>query len=122
HGVARDEPERLRLASAPELLARPRLGERGVRRVDRAGVLERLPLLLLAEDLVDQAATASRTQRSCSRKRRRSSSPSAERGPCPVTTAFSSSQSGSVYSQTPSSVRRSLGSATVRPSSQICGT
>src|SRR5262249_40435365 len=119
--VARDEPQRLGLAPAPELLARPRLREGGVGRVDRAGVLERLALLLLAKDLEDHAAIASRTHRSCSRKRRRSSSRSAERGPCPVTTALSSSQSGSVYSQTPWSERRSFASGTVRPSSQICG-
>src|SRR3954454_6695899 len=122
HRLARNEPQRLRLAAPPELLARPRLRERGVGRVDRARVLERLPLFLLTEDLEDHAATASRTQRSCSRKRRRSSSRSAERGPCPVTTAFSSSQSGSVYSQTSSAPRGSFGAGTVSPSSRICGT
>src|SRR5262245_51711334 len=110
HRVACHEPQRLGLAPAPELLARPRLREGGVRGDDRAGVLERLAPLLLTEDLVDHAATVSRTHRSCSRKRRRSSSRSADRGPCPVTTAFSSSQSGSAYSQTPSSRRRSFGS------------
>src|SRR5205807_456407 len=110
HRLARYEPERFRLAAAAVLLACPCLRERRVGRIDRARVLERVALLLLAEDLEDHAASnASRTQRSWSRKRRRSSSRSAERGPWPVTTALSSSQSGSVYSQTPLSPRRRFG-------------
>src|SRR5439155_9916005 len=99
-GVARHEPQRLRLAAATVLLARPRFREGGVGRVDRARMLERLALLLASEHFEDHAASASRTHRSCSRKRRRSSSRSAERGPWPVMTVRSSSQSGSVYSQT----------------------
>src|SRR5436190_393984 len=59
HRLARNEPQRLRLAAPPELLARPRFRERGVGRVHRAGVLERLPLLLLAKDLEDHAAAPS---------------------------------------------------------------
>ena len=64
--VARDEPQRLRLAAPAVLLARPRFRKRRVGRVDRARVLERLALALLPEDLVDHAAarTASRTHRS----------------------------------------------------------
>src|SRR5580765_1505089 len=122
--VARHEPERDRLAAPAVLLARPRLGELRIGSVDRAGMLERLALPLLPEDLPDHSATRrmSRTQRSCSRKRRRNASRSSVRGPCPVTTCFNSSQSGSLYSQTPSSFFLSFGSGTVRPSSQICGT
>src|SRR6185437_8697917 len=147
--VARDEPECDRLAAAPVLLARPGLGEVRIRRDDRAGVLERGAALLLAEDLPDRgplrrrqsrhlrslpgsveptpgmahaARTASRTHCSWSRKRRRKASRSSVFGPWPVTTCLSSSQSGSVYSQTPSSRLRSFGSGTVRPSSRICGT
>src|SRR5205085_10212356 len=92
---------------------------------DRAGVLEGLPLPLLAEDLVDHAASASttwRTHAECSRASRRRSSRSCDFGPCPVTTLRSSSQSGSPYSHTPSSFLRSFESGTVRPSSQIWGT
>src|SRR5579872_1723831 len=123
HGVARDEPERRRLPAPAVLLARPRLRELRIRRVDRARMLERLPLPLAPEDLEDHAASkTSRTQRSCSRKRRRNASRSSVRGPWPVTTCFSSSQSGSEYSHTPSSRLRSFGSGTVRPSSRICGT
>src|SRR3954454_15500904 len=124
--VARDEPERDRLATPAILLARPCLREVGIRRDDRAGVLEGAAALLLAEDLphvvLAHAAKASRTHRSWSRKRRRKASRSSVFGPWPVTTCLSSSQSGSVYSQTPSSRFRSFGSGTVRPSSQICGT
>src|SRR5690242_19932078 len=124
--VARDEPERDGLAAAAVLLARPGLGEVRVRSDDRAGVLERCAALLLAEDLPDRMAhaarTASRTHCSCSRKRRRNASRSSGFGPWPVTTCLSSAQSGSVYSQTPSSRLRSVGSGTVRPSSRICGT
>src|SRR5579864_675153 len=124
HRVARDEPERDRLAAAAVLLARPRLRELRVGRLHRAAVLERLPLAILPEDLPDHQAarTTSRTHCSCSRKRARNASRSAVRGTCPVTTCFSSSQSGSVYSHTPSSRLRSFGSGTVSPSSQICGT
>src|SRR6266516_698950 len=86
--LAWHQPQRLRLAAPAVLLPRPRVGERGVRCHHRAGVRERLPLLLLPEDLVDRhryaASKASRTQPSCSRKRRRSSSLSCERGPWPV--------------------------------------
>src|SRR6478609_10987002 len=49
--VARDEPERDRLAAAAVLLTRPRLREVRVGRDDRAGVLERLALALAPEDL-----------------------------------------------------------------------
>src|SRR5581483_12512687 len=61
--VARDEPERDRLAAPAVLLACPRLGEVRVRSDDRAGVLERLTLPLAPEDLplVHAASTASRT-------------------------------------------------------------
>src|SRR5690242_4502692 len=125
--LAGDEPERGRLAAPAVLLARPGLGEVGVGRDDRAGVLERGAAHPLAEDLPDRmlvhaARTASRTHGSWSRKRRRNASRSSVFGPWPVTTCLSSSQSGSVYSQTPSSRLRSFGSGTVRPSSRICGT
>src|SRR3954452_13135986 len=124
HGLTGDDPEGRRLAAATVLLARVRLRERLVRRLDRAGMSERLPLPLLPEDLVDHAASAStarRTQAVSSRVARRSSSRSAVFGPWPVTTCLSSPQSGSMYSQTPSSRLRSFGSGTVSPSSQICG-
>src|SRR5947207_7092551 len=121
--VARDQPERDRLAAAAVLLARPGLREVRVGRGDRARVLEWLATPLLAEDLVDHAAsTASRTHRSCSRNRRRKASRSSVFGPWPVTTCLSSSQSGSEYSQTPSLRLRSLGSGTSSPSSRVCGT
>src|SRR5262245_45746742 len=121
--VARDEPQRNRLPAPPVLLARPRLGEVRVRRVDRARVLERLTRPLSPKDLPDHAAsTTSRTHFSCSRNRRRNARRSSVFGPLPVTTCFSSSQSGSVYSQTSSSRLRSVGSGTSRPSSRICGT
>src|SRR5919198_1207089 len=123
--IPRHDPKRLRLPAPPVELLRVRLGKRTVWRVERTGVLERLSLALLTEDLVDQAASASttwRTHAEFSRARRRRSSRSCDRGPCPVTTLRSSSQSGSVYFQTPSSFLRSFGSGTVRPSSQICGT
>src|SRR5579864_7740005 len=124
HRIARDEPERNRLAAASVLLARPCLRELRVGRLNRPAVLERLPLAILAKDLPDHQAanTTSRTHCSCSMKRARNASRSAVRGPCPVTTCLSSSQSGSVYSHTPSSRLRSFGSGTVKPSSQICGT
>src|SRR5947209_5809668 len=120
----RDEPQRHRLAAAPVLLACPRLREVRVGRDDRAGMLERLALPFAPEDLplVHAAKTKSRTHCSCSRKRRRNSSRSCVFGPWPVTTCLSSSQSGSVYSQTPSSRLRSFGSWSSRPSSRICGT
>src|SRR5262249_11777567 len=68
HRIARHEPERDRLAAPAVLLARPRLRELGIGRDDRARVLERLALAVLAEDLVDHqaASTASRTHCSCS--------------------------------------------------------
>src|SRR5436309_1557373 len=75
HRVARHEPERDRLAAPAVLLARPRLRELRVRRLDRAAVLERLPLAVLAEHFPDHAArNASRTHCSCSRKRARNAS------------------------------------------------
>src|SRR3712207_8735995 len=51
--VARDDPQRVRLLPSSVLLSRPRLGERRVRRDDRACVRERLALALLPEDLED---------------------------------------------------------------------
>src|SRR5262249_3077981 len=128
--VARDEPARDRLAAAARLLASPGPGEVRVGSDDRTGVLERGTALLLAEDfpnwmprrVAHAARTMSRTHCSWSRKRRRNASRSSVFGPWPVTTCLSSSQSGSEYSQTPSSRLRSLGSGTVSPSSQICGT
>src|SRR5690348_8672366 len=54
--IARNEPQRNRLAAAAVLLARPRLCELGVGRDDRTGVLERLALPFLTEDFVDHAA------------------------------------------------------------------
>src|SRR5262245_44500289 len=57
-GVARDEPERDRLAAATVLLSRPGLGEVRVGSDDRAGVLERGAALLLAEDLPNGLAHA----------------------------------------------------------------
>src|SRR3954447_23902734 len=125
HGVSRDDPQRNGLLPTPVLLVREHLGKRCVRRRYRAGVRERRAFLLLAEDLEDHAASASttcRTHASCSSMRRRRSSRFWVFGPCPVTTCFSSAQSGSLYSHTPSSRLRSFGSGTVRPSSQICGT
>src|SRR5207245_7348088 len=100
---ARNEPQRFRLLAAAVLLVRVRLREGHVRRVDRPGVRERNAFLLLAEDFVDQAAlarTTERTHASCSRKRRRNPSRSCVFGPWPVTTCFSSSQSGSLSSKT----------------------
>src|SRR2546427_11493451 len=95
--VALDDPERGRLAPPPVLLAGVPLREAFVRRLDRARVLERLSLALLPKDLVDHAAKRTeRTQAEFSRALRRRSSRSAVRGPCPVTTCMSSSQSGSV--------------------------
>src|SRR6266545_1469567 len=55
--VARHEPECLGLAAPPVLFARPRLGEAGVRCLQRPRVRERLALLLLAEDFPDHAAS-----------------------------------------------------------------
>src|SRR4051794_12862090 len=55
--VSRHEPERDRLAAPAVLLARPCFGELRVGRLDRAGVLERLSLAILAEDLPDHAAS-----------------------------------------------------------------
>src|SRR5438309_2514717 len=91
--VARDQPERNRLAAPAVLLASPGLGEVRVGRDDRAGVLEGCAALLLAEDLPNRlahAARASRTHCSCSRKPRRKASRSSVFGPCPVTTCLSS--------------------------------
>src|SRR4051794_19505967 len=123
HRGARHEPERDRLAAAAVLLARPCFRELRVGCDDGAGMLERLAAPVLAKDLpLVHARTVSRTHFSWSRKRRRSSSRSLVLGPWPVTTERSSSQSGSVYSQTPSSPFRSFGSGTSRPSSRICGT
>src|SRR4051812_42209681 len=127
HGLARDDPQRHRLVPAAVLLVGERLREGRVGRGDRACVCERSALLLLAEDLEDShyaasASTTDRTQASCSSIRRRNSRRSCVFGPCPVTTYRSSSQSGSPYSQTPSSRLRNSGSGTVSPSSQICGT
>src|SRR5579864_978105 len=53
HRVARDEPERNRLAAAAVLLSRPHLRELRVGRLNRPAVLERLPLAVLAKDLPD---------------------------------------------------------------------
>src|SRR6478752_2138776 len=121
--VARHEPERDRLPAPAVLLARPGLREVRIGCDDRAGVLEGGAALLLAEDLPDRvahaASTASRTHCSRSRKPRRNASRSSVFGPWPVTTCLSSDQSGSVYSQTPSSRLRSFGSGTVSPSSRI---
>src|SRR4051812_210813 len=96
--VARDEPERDRLATPAVLLARPSLREVGVGRDDGPGVLEGAAPLLLAEDLPDgvlaHAAKASRTHRSWSRKRRRKASRSSVFGRWPVTPCLSSAPSG----------------------------
>src|SRR5207245_688406 len=106
-------PERDRLAAPAVLLPRVQLREGRVRSWQRARVLEGLALPFPAEDLVDQAASARTTERThadCSRAVRRRSSLSWVFGPWPVTTWRSSAQSGSVYSQTPSSRLRSFGS------------
>ena len=102
--VARDDPERSRLAAAAVLLVRVASRERLVRRDHRARVLR----------TAGPCAPAGRPPRSrrlrehrlahprgLLARARRNSSRSAVFGPCPVTTARSSSQSGSVYSQTP---------------------
>src|SRR3954453_4825704 len=125
--VARDEPERDRLTAPAGLLARPPLREVRIGGHDRPRELERLAAALLAKDLPDgvlahAARTASRTHCSWSRKRRRNASRSSVFGPWPVTTCFSSSQSASVNSHSPSSRLRSCGSGISRPSSRICGT
>src|SRR5437763_6887478 len=123
--LARNDPQRCRLLPPSVLLVRIRVRERDVRCLDGARVRERDAFLLLAEDFEDHAASASttaRTHASCSRNFLRNSSRSCVFGPCPVTTCLSSSQSGSLYSQTPSSLLRSFGSGTVSPSSRICGT
>src|SRR4051794_24208899 len=126
HGLPWDDPEGRRLPASAVLLARVHVREVVVRRLDRAGVLQSLPLAFLTKDFVDHyAAWASRTLRThaeFSRALRRRSSRSCDFGPWPVTTLRNSSQSGSPYSQTPSSFLRNFGSGTVRPSSQICGT
>src|SRR5207247_10655496 len=97
--VARRDPQRRRLAAPPVLLARVRVRELLVRSRYRAGMLERLALPFLTEDLPDHAASASttdRTQAEFSRATRRRARRSAVFGPWPVTTCMSSSQSGSV--------------------------
>ena len=97
--VARDDPERDRLAAAAVLLARVHVREGRVGREHRARVLEGLALPLLSEDLVDHAARASMTSRIhavSARVVRRKPSRSSVFGPWPVTTCLSSSQSGSV--------------------------
>ncbi len=102
HGVSRDEPQGDRLLSPPVLLARVDLGETLVGRRHRSGVLERLALPLLPEDLehhlahAASASTTRSTQATSSRESLRKASRSSEAGPCPVTTARSFSQSGSV--------------------------
>ena len=60
HGLARDDPERRRLAAATVLLARVPLGKAFVGRLDRAGVLERLALSLLPEHFPDRHETVSK--------------------------------------------------------------
>src|SRR5262245_3273429 len=55
--VARDDPERDRLAAPAVLLVRVGVRESRVRGGYGAGVLERLPLALLSKDLVDHAAS-----------------------------------------------------------------
>src|SRR5215207_1188984 len=125
HRVARDDPKSEGLVAAAVELACVRLCKGEVRRLQRSAVLEGLPFALLTEHFVNHAAsarTADRTQAVSSRDQRRKPSRSSVFGPWPVTTCLSSSQSGSLYSQTPSSRLRSLGSGTVSPSSQICGT
>src|SRR5581483_4707397 len=100
--LARYDPQRRRLAAAAVLLVRVRAREGEIRRGDRPRVLERMALPVLPEDLEDHAASASsarRTHAVSSRETRRKPSRSSVRGPWPVTTARSSSQSGSVYSQ-----------------------
>src|SRR5215211_7782459 len=52
-GVAGNDPERRRLVPAAVELARVRVRELGVRRLERPAVLERLAFALLAEDLPD---------------------------------------------------------------------
>src|SRR5262249_52440277 len=124
-GPARDDPERGRLAAAAVLLVRVRARELLLRRDHGAGVLERLALPFLPEHFPDHAASPStvfRTPPVSSRFSLRKPSRSAVFGPWPVTTLRSSSQSGSLYSHSPSSFLRSSGSGTVSPSSQICGT
>src|ERR1051326_6406698 len=60
YGLSRHDPERRRLAAPSVLLARVHVGEAVVGRLDRAGMLERLPLPLLPEDLVDHGRAAGR--------------------------------------------------------------
>src|SRR5437016_10637472 len=63
HVLARDDPERDRLAPAAELLPRVPVGIRGVRRFHGAGMRERLPFPLLPEDFPDHAASARTARR-----------------------------------------------------------
>src|SRR6187455_321095 len=79
--VTWNEPERDRLLPPRVLLARVDLRELFVRRVDRARVLEGLPLPLLPKDLVDHASSASTacsTQATSSRESLRNASLSAD--------------------------------------------
>src|SRR5437867_13340285 len=54
--LARNDPERLGFAAAAVELLCVGFGEGAVRRVERAGVLERLAFALLPENLVDHQA------------------------------------------------------------------
>src|SRR5438874_264597 len=123
--LARFAVERKRVSIGSEVPGRELVERARVADLVLRDQRERDAFLLLAEDFEDHAASASttaRTHASCSRNFLRNSSRSCVFGPCPVTTCLSSSQSGSLYSQTPSSLLRSFGSGTVSPSSQICGT
>src|SRR4029453_875188 len=97
-GLARNDPERERLAAPPVELPRVCLGEHEVGRFERATVLEGLAFALLPEDFVDHAAstnTVRRTHAVSSREALRKPSRRSVSGPWPVTTHLSSSQSGS---------------------------
>src|ERR687887_1051945 len=59
--LARDDPERSRLAAAAVLLARVHVGELAVGCLHGPRVLQRLAFPLLPEDLVNHAASASTT-------------------------------------------------------------
>src|SRR5436190_19481522 len=60
---ARNDPQCFRLAAPAVELLGIRLGEVVVRSLERAGVVERLPLALLAEDLVDHVKRLLRGRR-----------------------------------------------------------
>src|SRR5262245_25130626 len=62
-GLARDDPERERLAAPPVELACVGLGEHEVRSLERAAVLEGLTLPFLTEHFPDHAASASTARR-----------------------------------------------------------